>query len=51
MMEKRRYQKKNRNHLYDQKEKEKELMHLNFLSPSKDYMSLTLFLIINFFKT
>lgn len=52
MIEKRRHGKRKRNHFYDQKKKKKkfELWHLNFLPLLEDYLSLTLFLIINFFR-
>lgn len=42
--------KRRENHLYDQKEKEKELWYPNFSPLLEDCASLTLCLIINFFK-
>lgn len=50
MMEKERFGKKNKNHFDNLKEKGKELWYLNFLYLLEDYVSLTLCLMINFFK-
>lgn len=50
MIEKEKYGKKKRNHLYNQK-KRKKLLYLNFLHLLKDYMPLTLYPINNFSKT